>query len=83
MLEIALCKCFEYWQTHKKESKLLMRDDLSAILYKPYDSIWIKCLKAYRCRERSPMHRSALLWAAYTLFPETGLKMMTDEPPMT
>lgn len=35
-LEHALCKCFEYWQTHKEESGLLVRDDLSAILYKPY-----------------------------------------------
>lgn len=35
-LENALCRCFEYWQTHKAESELLMRDDLSAILYKPY-----------------------------------------------
>lgn len=35
-LENALCKCFEYWHAHKKESRLLVRDDLAAILYKPY-----------------------------------------------
>lgn len=35
-LENALCKCFEYWQTHKEESRLLVRDDLAAILYRPY-----------------------------------------------
>lgn len=44
-LENALCKCFEYWQTHKEESKLLVRDDLAAILYKPYGQYLDQVLK--------------------------------------
>lgn len=35
-LHHALCKCFEYWQCHAKESGLLIRDDLAMLLYKPY-----------------------------------------------
>lgn len=35
-LRHALCKCFEYWQNHAGESSLLIRDDLSMLLYKPY-----------------------------------------------
>lgn len=44
-LENALCKCFEYWHTHKEESRLLIRDDLSAILYKPYGQYMDQVLK--------------------------------------
>lgn len=44
-LENALCKCFEYWKNHKEESDLLIRDDLAAILYKPYGQYLDQVLK--------------------------------------
>ena len=37
-LEEALVLCFDTWRAHKRESGLMLRDDLGALLNKPFDS---------------------------------------------
>ncbi|MBQ9647621.1 MAG: TetR/AcrR family transcriptional regulator [Oscillospiraceae bacterium] len=36
-LEKALVLCLDTWKKHKRESGLLLRDDLGALLHKPFD----------------------------------------------
>ena len=35
-LNEALCRCFEYWQKHAKESRLLVQNDLASLIHRPF-----------------------------------------------